>query len=85
MVERRGLQDYRVLCFISMDQDLANQHLRVSSASQTQPTPYPHVLRLVWSSEPSGAYPDSAQTSYNFGGEKQNCESVFGKTCLSSE
>lgn len=57
----------------------------VSSVSQTQPTPYPHVLRLVWSSEPSGEYPDSAQNSYNFRGEKQNCESVFGKTCLPSE
>lgn len=30
----------------------------VSSASQTQPTPYPRVLRLVWSSEPSGEQPN---------------------------
>lgn len=35
-IQWRGLQDSTVLCFIPMDQSLANQHLRVSSASQIQ-------------------------------------------------
>lgn len=84
-IQWRGLQDCTTLYFISMDQAPANQHLRVCLASQTQPAPYPHVLRSVWSSGPFGMYPDSSQPSYNFRREKQNCKSMFGKICLSGE